>query len=276
MTTLVLKPALGCDATNFPSHSSKIRMGERRYNEKEMASILRLAATAQAESSGTNARDSDFSLTEIMHIGTEVGIDPKQITLAAQDLAQRPGQKAAPGLFGARPVEVHERTVDGYLTDEAWADLVEELRTMFASDGAITTSANAREWAGGTDTVSVHLTSTFRNGHTRIRLNVRRLGGILVGWMIGFPVMFIFALVLGIWMNKTGADWFATMLAILPSILVIFGLTRLGVVRWAKASQESVKLLMDRLETLPQAAPMGVPSHPTILDEKSERISEHH
>lgn len=86
---------------------------ERRYSDKELALILKLAAERQAFSSELD--DRGLTLTEIQQIAAEAGIDPQHVAEAAAVLEAQHGQRRL-SLLGAPTRFVFDRTVAGEAT----------------------------------------------------------------------------------------------------------------------------------------------------------------
>src|SRR5476651_1242135 len=108
-------------------------MAEDRYNEKELALILRAAASAQAKALSTSDAEAEFSVGEIASMASEVGIDSKYVLEAAQRFKDtRPTPKY---LLGAGATQAFDQTYEGALDDEAWEDLLANLRATFGSGG---------------------------------------------------------------------------------------------------------------------------------------------
>src|SRR5471032_1457994 len=113
-------------------------MAEDRYNEKELAQILRAAASAQAKALSTSDAEAEFSVDEIASMASEVGIDSKYVLEAAQ---QFNGKRPTPNyLLGASATQAFDRTYAGTLDDAGWEDLLANLRSSFGSGGTVNAS----------------------------------------------------------------------------------------------------------------------------------------
>lgn len=170
-------------------------MPERRYNEQELAAILRAAAEAQAQGSRASEPEG-FSLADIERLAQEVGIDPALIAPAAGKL-QATSRPKRFRLFATPIRETYEYNADEILDDSAWEDVVAELRVTFASSGKVSTVGFSREWVGGTDFLSAHLSATPRKGRTRYLLSVRRDGAVFVTGLLTFLIALFGSAALG-------------------------------------------------------------------------------
>lgn len=159
-------------------------MSERRYNENELAEILRAAAEAQSKAPGTSEESSGYSLAEIERLAAEVGIDPAHVGQAAQGLTQRPLKSKGMRLFGGPDRHVIERTIEGTLDDIGWEDAVSELRSIFEGTGTTSEVGTGREWSGGTDFRAVHVSATTRNGKTKLVVTVNRRDSMASAWIV--------------------------------------------------------------------------------------------
>ena len=168
-----------------------VGMSERRYDEAELAAILRSAAEAQAEDFSGNGESAGLTLREIERLASEVGIDPKRIASAAASLDVRPKKVKKFQMFGPPATETFERSFDGELDEAGWEEVIADMRQTYGMAGEISRVGSTLEWKGGSDTLSVHLSATIRNGRTRFRLNINQSGALTAGWMFGFVTSFM-------------------------------------------------------------------------------------
>ncbi|MDR3692823.1 MAG: hypothetical protein P4L46_25815 [Fimbriimonas sp.] len=221
-------------------------MVDRRYTEEELRTILREASTAQASDLPVSA-DSGFTLSEIKQLGSEVGLDPNRIEMAAGKL---PEQIAPPSPFtfwGVPNVEAVEQSFEGKLSDDAWTEVIEDLRIRFGDDGSSTCQPDLREWTGGTDTLTTHVSATTRGNKTVVRIHLRRLGGISIAWSIGLATMFLVTLVLTILTHKQGLSVGIGLAAAGIVDAALYGLTRWAVTSWAHRHASHVHAIFDRV-----------------------------
>jgi len=126
----------------------------RKYSREEIQEIFRRAAERQS-----NKREADDGLTlnELQKIGDESGIPPEYIAAAARDL-DRPAREQAPvdeepetprgveRFYGMKASARIEQTVPGRVGDEAWADIVRVLESVFQNKGEVSEAGPLREW----------------------------------------------------------------------------------------------------------------------------------
>lgn len=178
-------------------------MSERRYNENELAEILRVAAKGQSATPSSGEESTGYSLAEIERLAAEVGIDPKQVGIAAQGLGAKPQTTKGLRLLGGTDRHVLERTIQGTLNDIGWEETVGELRTFFEGSGSTSAFGSSREWVGGTDFRSVHASFTPRNGQTKVRLTINRRDAMAIGWIL-MVISIIFATIATLVSLRTG------------------------------------------------------------------------
>ncbi|MCL7980763.1 MAG: hypothetical protein M8865_12775 [marine benthic group bacterium] len=144
--------------------------GPRRYDEHEIAEILRRASEADTGISSTPARLAGLTLAEIQLIAGEVGIEPHGIERAARELESVRTGPAATWLGAPRAVS---RTVGlpRRMTDDEWTRLVVLLRETFDARGEIETTGPIRTWHNGN--LEVHV-EPVDDGY---RLRMRTLKG---------------------------------------------------------------------------------------------------
>ncbi len=144
----------------------------RRYDEKELTRILQDAAALQASDSSSSKSTFDFSLEDVERLATEVGVDPKYVTRAASQLGDT-SERQKYYLSGAPSKDEVDRTLSGTLEEDAWADLVGELRAKFGVGGETSVAGSRYEWTGlGLWFVS-YVSITSKDGQSRFRLSIR-------------------------------------------------------------------------------------------------------
>lgn len=149
----------------------------RRYNEREVALILKRAA--ERENELPQAREMGYSLAELEEIAAQAGISPASIRAVARDLdhSVAPLSQAA-GFLGAPTVFEMERIIEGELPESEYADVVETIRRATHEIGTVTRVERALEWGfGQRDLAGVHVTITPARGRTKIRVVSRHDGG---------------------------------------------------------------------------------------------------
>lgn len=109
-------------------------MAQRIYTEREVTALLERAAALQQHSARQDEARPGLTLPEIEAIAAEAGLDPSLLRQAARELdaPASPNHGAPPGTT-ATHVFV-ERWVPGTLSEEAWEDVVAELRHRYDTD----------------------------------------------------------------------------------------------------------------------------------------------
>lgn len=145
-------------------------MGDRRYDDKEVAAIFRSAAEGLQIPRQQASREEGLTLADLQLIGREVGISSDAVAHAAVALDVRRGssQRTLLGLpIGlTRTVDLNRR-----LTDEEWERVVVQLREVFDAHGKTRSDGSLRQWTNGNLRVLLEPTET---GH---RLRFRTLNG---------------------------------------------------------------------------------------------------
>jgi hypothetical protein len=122
-------------------------MTDRRYTEAEVRKIIELATTQALARPGARPADG-LTLAEVQSIGSEVGVDPAAIALAAATLEVAPGSPPRRSL--GVPIEVSRVVpLPRAPSDEEWNQLVTELRATFRARGEVTAQGGLREWRNG-------------------------------------------------------------------------------------------------------------------------------
>ena len=132
-------------------------MSKRTYNEKEVAKLFERAAELQAIST-RRADASGLTLDDLEHVAEEAGIDPSLLRQAAIEMEEPALNATNAGRDTSATHIFVERRIAGPLTEDAWENIVFELRHRFESDfggmmgmpqygkGATEEIGKTREW----------------------------------------------------------------------------------------------------------------------------------
>jgi hypothetical protein len=188
--------------------SDPIQLVGRRYNEREVAAIIKRASELQDVES-TLESSTGMSLAELEQIAREAGLDPALVRRAASDLDTRVTDREPSPFFGAPTDLVLERTIDGEVPTEEYEALVLEIQRELGGVGSASGLGRTLVWTMTTHshrraaTRTVQVTVTPRNGRTTIRIEepLRPLAGGLFGGVIGGLGAGTGGIVMGIGMN---------------------------------------------------------------------------
>jgi hypothetical protein len=141
---------------------------ERRYSDKQLALILKLAAERQAASSRPD--DQGLTLAEIQQIAADAGIDPQYVTdaIAALEAHQEPGR---PSLLGAPTKYLFDRTIRGEASKAELSEMIELISQVTGIQGQTSQVFDSVEWRAK-DIWDRHLYVTIRSqkGQTKIKV----------------------------------------------------------------------------------------------------------
>ncbi|MEO8334954.1 MAG: hypothetical protein ABI664_08280 [bacterium] len=147
----------------------------RRYNEKEVALIIKQASELQeAEAPGDSS--AGMSLVELEQIARETGLDPALIRRAAADIDTRVTDRTPSRFLGAPSTLRLERTIDGEISPDEYESLVLEIQRTIGGMGSASTLGRSLQWTSagtGRRRLSgrmVQVTVTPKNGRTTIRI----------------------------------------------------------------------------------------------------------
>jgi hypothetical protein len=166
---------------------------ERRFNEEEVALIIKRAAELQQTEQTEQDTGSALSLTEVEQIAREAGIDTKLIRRAALGLDQPPLTNRPSPWIGAPTRIVFERVVDGEIPVEEFEPLIAEIRRTFGDNGLPSVLGKSLAWSSGiggrrrASTRNIDVSIVVRGGITTIRVEeeLRNLAGALLGGLVG-------------------------------------------------------------------------------------------
>jgi len=163
----------------------------RRFNEKEVALIIKRASELQTET--TAESNTGMSLAELEQVAREAGLDPELVRRAATDLDTRVTDQTPNRFLGAPTVLRLERTIDGEVPADEYEPMVLEMQRLLGGTSTASTIGRTLQFsltgrnhqhASGRD---VQVTITPRNGRTTIRIEERLgpLAGGLFGGLLG-------------------------------------------------------------------------------------------
>ena len=164
----------------------------RRYNEKEVADIIKRASELQQVESTTEST-TGMSLAELEQVAREAGLDPALVRRAASDLDTRVSDRKPSAFIGAPTNLVLERTIDGEIPVDEYESLVLEIQREIGGVGSASGLGRSLVWTmtahdhRRAPTRTVQVTITPRNGRTTIRIEepLRPLTGRLFGGVMG-------------------------------------------------------------------------------------------
>lgn len=173
----------------------------KRFNEREVAEIVRIASQGKSGSSRSSASEG-LTLDEIQAVVTELGLDPASVAAAA---AQVEGGLPEEHVNGSQ-VEFL-RTFEGELDDAGWEEILLLMRRKSGAAGEVSVRGSTREWTnsgGGLETY--HLSATVKEGRTRIRITQDVSGIVFMTWLLSIIPMLFGPVVIISKSLKGGAD----------------------------------------------------------------------
>ena len=109
----------------------------RRFNEKEVALIIKRASELQTET--TSESNTGMSLAELEQVAREAGLDPELVRRAAADLDTRVTDQTPNRFLGAPTALRLERTIEGEVPAEEYEPMVLEMQRLL---GGVSTACS--------------------------------------------------------------------------------------------------------------------------------------
>jgi hypothetical protein len=201
---------------------------DRKFNEEEVALIIKRAAELQQTQQVEHEPSTALTLSEVEQIAREAGIDPLLIRQAAHGLDRPTGESRPSAWLGAPTRLVFERVVDGEIPVDDFEPLINEIRRTFGDNGVPSVLGRTLAWTSsyqggrrrqGGRMININIVS--RSGVTTIRVEeeLRNIAGALFGGLvggggggttgmtmgIGIGVFHSFALAAAIWVGVAGS-----------------------------------------------------------------------
>ncbi len=149
----------------------------RRYSDKELALILKLAAELEA---GAHL-GAGHSLAEIQQIAAEAGIDPQLVLQAAAALNAQSSHSTAT-LLGAPTTYRFQRSVEGELPESELGEIVGAIRHLTGEEGEVSRVLDSIEWRQESfEGAATHVAISPRRGQTLIEVTRRYANN--AGWL---------------------------------------------------------------------------------------------
>lgn len=238
----------------------------RTFSEEEAREVFARAAREQQAAHEAGASDEGLTLDELQEIGRASGLDPAFVAAAAAGIGALAPSRETPTLLGMPTEATRTRILPGPLSDEAWEESVEALRTLFGGPGTSGQVGRVREWrspskGGWSAGLETHLTvRPLPDGRTRVHVEQAGLKSNARGVVAtagGVAAMALIPLVIWATGNAHGGGPFAFAAAMLFAALVLGAAGALWATQTARSLDARFEAALDRIELLARAdAPM--------------------
>ncbi len=146
-------------------------MGERRFNEKEIALILHRAVEVAADRGRAGrAPDTGLTLAELKEIGAETGIEPSRIEAAAGELARRDAHISTTPSPGFTATIQMEKVVPGRIDRDELPHLLDIIRNELARQGIVKEVLGGFEWKAQSAMGGRYVSIRTEGESTRVRV----------------------------------------------------------------------------------------------------------
>jgi hypothetical protein len=226
-------------------------VSDRRFNEEEVAAILKAAAEAQYSDDRLLPSSGGLTLAELQSIGREAGISPEMIEQAARrfEPSQQPTRK-----FLGLPLGVAQTVeFDRRLTDQEWERIVVDLRETFEAQGVVRQQGSLRQWTNGNLQALLEPTASGQ------RLRMRTVKGNAPGLIAGGIAVFSVGTGLLATALATGAagdiGLMASILTTMTGGAAMFGASASRLPGWAQRRQQQMDQIAERAALMARSLP---------------------
>ncbi len=227
----------------------------RKFNEQEVALIIKRAAELQQTEQAETETGQTLTLQDVEQIAKEAGIDPLLIRRAAQGLDHHVESIRPSPWLGAPTRIVLERVVDGEIGPEHYESLVNEMRRTFSDNGVPSVLGRTLAWtpaaAGGrreSRTRNVDVSVISRGGVTTIRVEeeLRNLAAALFAGLMAGGAAGTTGITVGVAMATLGSAGIAGALWVAVAG-GFYGLSRAIFTHLARKREAQLRALISRL-----------------------------
>lgn len=247
-------------------------MDNRRFNRDEISRILKRAAELEHKN---NVDDDSEGLTleELQQVSREVGLHPKYIEDALNELQHAP-RTVIPNLVGGPFTYQRWDTAGGTLAGDEWEEVVAEIRRIHGGIGKTGTLGHTFEWEQRKQEVGyIQIALSPKDDHTKIRIqaNYNYYAGMvyMMSGVLGLALT-------GVLLDGSSLPVLAQWAIGATGMLGIFAGARLYLSNWMKRKRNTYAKLIDRFrEILKTGAPTeSSPVSSSITMAETERLSE--
>lgn len=217
-----------------------------RFNRDEISNILKRAAELEYKDNDGEEGDG-LTLEELQQVSREVGIDPKYISLAMDEL-QTEKVSAVPGLFGGPFTYRTNATADRPIEDDEWEDIVTEIRNIHGGIGRTGKLGKTFEWEQRKREVGyIQISISPKEDHSRIHINANyRYYAMIVYMLTGiFGLMFT-----GILFDEVALPYITRLIVAPAFALSLFAGARFYLSGWMKRKRTTYQKLISRFREL--------------------------
>jgi len=227
----------------------------RRYTEEEAQRIFAHVAERQRDAVRSEA---GLSLDDLQEAARAAGLDPSLVVQAAASL-DVPSPAAAKTLLGA-PVEVvRQRVISEPVSDDTWARIVSEARSVFGGVGIAGQIGRLREWTmlsskGTNQSISTRIALEPTPEGTRLTVS-GSARDVALGMTLAATIMTGMALLFGT-LFAAGVDPELIIPALMMAGMAVAfgGGTQIGMRIWERSQNRKFNAFLDRAELIIRAA----------------------
>ena len=250
---------------------------QRRYTDKEVSAILRLAM--ESGGPGADIDHEGMSLDELVNVASDAGIEPDLIRSAAEKLDTLEAPSPRFDIVGCRPYTELVRVVDGEVTPENWDEIVAELRSAFSGPtGEASQLGKTSEWHAGSLFTALHVSATPEGGRTNMKVSLtsRDVPVFAYGLTFVFAGLVLFLKVAPELSSGLGISMGFALPATLGAMLGTLGLVRVAVGSWYRNKTRQMKDALDRVQEVVgrERGPSSVAVQTPVEDELRIQIGE--
>lgn len=221
-----------------------------RFDRDQISKILKRAAELEHKNHINDDGDG-LSVEELQEVAKEVGLHPKYIRLAAEEL-ERPSPSFLSKIFGGPFNYRHSSVVEGTLSNKKWEEIVAQIRHSIGKNGKPSKFGDTFEWElrdDETQHLQIYVSPQGEQTSIQINADFKNYAALIYG-ALGTMGVTLIAVLIPILFKKAGLP-LAPLLTFGGIGLLSFAAgLRFYLSRWTKKKRKTYSRLVNRLQEI--------------------------
>lgn len=217
-----------------------------RFNRDEISSILKRAAELEHKDN-VDEEGEGLTLRELQQVSREVGIDPKYVQRALDEL-QNSAQQRRSNIFGGPFSYNISESAEQIADEEVWEEIVSEIRRIHGGIGKTSKLGNTFEWEQRKREVGyIQIFLSPKKDHTKISINANYgyYASMIYAFTGGFGLLFLIML-----FDEWNLPFITQIIAAVSGTMGLLGIARLYLSTWMDKKRKTYGKLINRFQEI--------------------------